>query len=248
VESRGLIWLVVLLVGCTPAPTPLPVQPIVSPTPVTTQVAPSATEMASLRYGVLPNAADYMPTDAIESTGATVIITNDPTDVDVLVGYGVYDDWETVDGPAIALLLDTTLPPLDDPAITAAVWDAIQPNTLLETLAIPGATPLYTPTTGNSRAQLANAGYPAGITLYGRAIAAPGVSLVLDQLASAGIEVQPVSEDTPRAHLTLGPQDTPDAQALYNLPLSYTTPADIPLTLTADGWPLPAHQTGGNAP
>lgn len=243
---RRLIWLVGLLAACTPAPTPLPVQPIRTPTPITAPRA--ATDLPPLRVGVLANAADFAPLDAMRATGASVAVTDDTAGYDVVVGYGTHDGWEPLPTVTVALLLDTTLPPLDDPTLAAAVWDAVQPGALLAALAIPGAAPRHTPSGNDSRTTLANAGYPAGVTLYGRALPAPGVTQTFEQLAGAGIEVVLVENAAARVHMTLGELDNPDARPLYGLPRGYRAPADLPLTFTADGWPLPTTTTGGNPP
>jgi hypothetical protein len=231
-----------MLVGCTPAPTPLPVQPIVTRTPITAPQATAATETTSFRYGILPNAADYAPTEAIVALGAVVETVETAANTDgynLLAGFGVYEGWETITQPPITLLIDTTRPPLDDPAVASVILRAVQPAAIVDQLGIPGVDVLYTSPTANNPSELANAGYPAGITLYGQLIDAPGIALVMDQLEAAGIQIIPVDAAGSPAHITLGQTDTPSSQALYSLPLSYTTATDIPLTFSDDGWPLP---------
>lgn len=103
----------------------------------------------------------------------------------------------------IALLLDTRLPPLDDPAILALVTESIDPAAFAQLLAQYAAQPLQrglaplNPLT--TRTELANLGYPDGLALE-MAGDVPGIDQFAALLRPYGLEIRLVESDT-GAHL-----------------------------------------------
>jgi hypothetical protein len=237
-----------LVAGCGPTPTPFPVQPIVTteaPEP-TQAVAAETSEPVRLRYGILPNAADYAPLNSLQTDSVDVSIVSageSQANYDALMGYGMYEDWQVVDDgkPPVSLLLDVTRPPLNNPAIREALESAIRVPDVVASLAIPGIEVLQEPPTDttSARTALANAGFPSGITLYGWTVDAPGVEMMLDQLEAANIRLTPLAPGTDNAHLIIGqvtPSDGQEAIPLYTLPLSYTVGDNVSTAITDDGW------------
>jgi len=249
---HSLTWGVLLgLVACAATPTPYAVVPMVSPTPQV-QPRPEATS-PPIRYGLLPNAADYAPLTALGSDGVTVSIVPDlaPTTLDAydaISGYGVYADWSLAPiTPLIQLWINPTLAPLDDPAMQALLTDAFDAMQMLNPLGIPGGQALHQPnrTADALKTALANVGYPDGITLYGARTAFPGAENADSLLKAAGIEIVWVTVDsTWQPHLRLV-QAIPNATTLpapyrpldlYTLPISYRVREGLQTAFTADGW------------
>ncbi len=262
--------LVGLLVGCGPPPTPFAVTPIATEPPTLPAISSGQSggvdvlpTRVPVRYGVLPNTADYIPAAALQAANAQVDVLHEQSELtqyDVLVGYGVYDGWtESPVRTTVALALNTALAPLDDADINVIVREAARPADAMPALEIPGATALYTPAEDarTLRERLANAGYPDGITIYASAAAVPGTAQTLASLATANVQVVPVQNAPAPPHLTLAVWHSDDERAalvdqfgagnvidLYALPISYSTNGDLLTTFTDDGWVIAARREG----
>ncbi len=244
-----------LLSACAPPPTPVPVTPVITQEATLTpsgESVPVAT-LAPIRYGILPNAADYAPVDQLQSNRvqvSTVTELGEATEYDVQVGFGTVDGWEavSVELSPVTLTLDTSRPPFNMPALADIVAQAVQADAIVTSANIPGMQSLTTTTdTSPTRQQtrLANAGYPDGISVYGRMDNLPGIASVLDQLRAANITVTPT--ETPNAHLHIGRQANAPASDvrvidLYTLPMSYTARDDVLITFLESGWVIAARE------
>lgn len=255
----GVAWAIglALLSGCAPAPTPFPVTPIVSPTPLTDGVAAPVAQPAQasqpLRYGVLPNAASSAPLGFLATDGTQVEVVQDIATLDtydIVIGYGRYDDWQPVP-VALAPVRAVMMPyaPLDNPRVMGVLAAALDVPLMLQTLNISGTEALYRPATPTDpaalRAELANAGYPEGIVLYANLAPLVGVDLLGEQLATANIHIRPTDAPPAQLHLSIG-QFAPlnDERIapldLYTLPISYRASEGVIVTFTADGWAIAA--------
>jgi hypothetical protein len=267
VAARRIAWalllaFVALAAGCAPPPTPFPVTPVVTrpPTaaPLTSGESPALATRAPVRYGVLPGTEDYLPA-TLRETANVEVLTNlsVASDYDVLVGFGVVDGWQT--SPTVmqlALIVNEALPPLDVPEIAAVVRAAAHPAPVVESLGFPGLNVLApTPDMNANREALANAGYPAGIVLHGRAVDLPGAADVLAGLRASNVEVRltPQSTTPPHVEVILWRHESERATLvethgaanvinLYTLPISYTLNDDLLTTFTDDGWIVAARK------
>lgn len=250
-----------LLAACAP-PTPFPVTPVatrITPEAATTQEGVAT--VAPIRYGVLPNAADYAPLADLGRYRTTLEVIDGETDTsqyDVLTGFGIYDGWTVA--PVrfnISLILNTQRPPLDVNAIADVVRHAVQPDAVIETIAIPGAEVLFTdPWDSNrSKAVLANVGYPNGFTIYATASALPGTDAIINAFAATNITVRTVQNFSASPHLQMVGWHSDEQRSaweaefgstnvidLYTLPISYTTNGDFVTTFTDDGWVIAARR------
>lgn len=208
----------------------------------------AATTPSPIRYGVLPNAANDIPLEDIAHSGVVAETVSDITtldDYDALVGYGAYDGWQTVPNThsTIALRINTSLAPLNSPAVADVARGAMNGITVTATLNINGVNPLHVPATSlTDPTQLANVGYPNGITLYAVWDNVAGVDIVRSQLASVGVRLLPLSGDDAeqRAHLFIGRGDetADNTIPLYTLPISYRVREGLTTSFTDDGWPI----------
>lgn len=202
--------------------------------------------MEPLRYGILPNAAEYAPIAQLERTGLSVEIVNDTSryeDYDALIGYGLYDGWEPVQAHTqpVVMALDVSLAPLNQPDIAQVVRNAVNGISVAGQLNISGVYPLHTPSTSLVDAsQLANIGYAEGVILYGVWDDLPGVAIVREQLARGGVTLVRLSGDNAaeRAHMRIerGDDTATDALPLYTLPLSYRARDNLAVSFTDTGW------------
>ncbi len=256
-----LTGVVFVLAACAP-PTPFPV------TPVATQVTPQAAvtqdvvaTIAPVRYGVLPNAADYAPLEELGRYRTELEVIDGETDVsqyDVLTGFGVYDGW--TEAPVrfnVSLIINTQRPPLDVSEIADVARHAVQIDPVLDVLTIPGTEALFTESWDSNRSKevLANIGYPDGFTIYASATSLPGTDAIMSGFAAANITVQTVQNLSTSPHLQVvgwhanaqrseweaefGRANVID---LYSLPISYNTNGDFVTTFTDDGWVIAARR------
>jgi hypothetical protein len=251
----ALALLLLILCACEQEPTPLPsVLPTnVPPTPTTDAEATPV----PLRYAIDPYLFTYL-TEADRSliTASAEILSPEqlPSQSDLGVNYDLIvvpgEPFAGLSAPTpmqISLLIDTTLSPLDDPALADIVRHAVYVP-LLEHFLIPTpfpGTPTPTPSIPTNepntlRADLANAGYPDGfdLTLSSPFATDPGIVLLLtNALARYGIDVRLVSSGEP-AHLTLTNLPTPNAIPLYTLPISYRAADGLTISFTPSGFPI----------
>jgi hypothetical protein len=264
-KRAALLLVILLLAACDPPPTPLPavLPPTATPIPVPTLPPP-------VRYAFTANTVGYVSSlDQIQKTGLIDRLGDNPTDKGVLAGYDIVVTLGRIDGwaqspvsPHVALILNTSVAPLDSPLAADAVRRSLDPQALASQFGIAGLEPAtLTPLDAITiRTQLANGGFPDGIDLLMRHQALPGVPQFIEQLASSGIRVQEIPAeqtdlislyDDQRAHLFLMAWYTPEEREiwrahvgdenlidLYTLPISYQAAGDLDITFTDDGFPL----------
>ncbi|MEO1442191.1 MAG: hypothetical protein AAFV33_17460 [Chloroflexota bacterium] len=251
--------LIGVVAACGPPPTPFAITPISSQEPTLAPDAATAAQPGGalptrepVRYGVLPNAENHAPLDALRQANMQITIldeTSDATQFDVMTGFGVYDGWERTDAaPTVSIVFNTALAPLNNTEILAAVRDAIQIPPVLAN--IPG-TELHDAPTGEAQAvktTLANLGYPTGITVYGKADSYPGARDVPGSMAAANITVLAAPRATAPHIQVIGWDAATQREALvsefgaenvvdlYTLPISYYLNGDFLTAFTDDGW------------
>ncbi len=264
---RRLCLLLLLVAGCEAPATPLP-----AVLPPTATAVPLPTLPPPIRYAFAANTAGYVEElDIIRQTGLVEQLTDNNLDDGIIAGYDVVVTYGTVElsgwarsavSPQLALLLNTALPPLDNPEVQNWVRRALNPQAIIDTLAIPGAAAAAADPAESLaiRNGLANAGYPDGIELVLAFRTFPGTGLLAEQWSAAGFQVTPLAItaenandifQTRRAHLLLVVWTTPADRAiweelaggdplidLYALPISYRALPDLTLTFTPSGFPL----------
>jgi hypothetical protein len=183
---------------------------------------------------------------------------------DLIAAYG---DWSgftlSSKTPHIALIINTRTPPLDDPLIAGIVRRSIDPQAVVDTLAIPGAAADAAEVSPPAllRTELANLGRPDGLEVGLAYAYTPGIGQIADQLQAAGIESRVFALtadetrrlfDANRLNLALVSWTTADERQtwvtrageinvidLYLLPISYRAVPDLTISISPGGWPLP---------
>ncbi|MEM6284947.1 MAG: hypothetical protein AAF787_22340 [Chloroflexota bacterium] len=249
----------VMLAACGPPPTPFAITPISSQEPTLAPEAATAAQLGGalptrepVRYGVLPNAENHAPLEALRSANMQITIldeTSDATQFDVMTGFGVYDGWQRTDAaPTVSLVFNTELAPLDNPDVLAVVRNAIQIPPILAD--IPGTEVRFAPSSDAQavKTALANLGYPTGITIYGKADSYPGAREVPGGMAAANITVLAAQRATAPHIQVIGWDDMAQRETLvsafgaenvidlYTLPISYYLNGDFLTAFTDNGW------------
>ncbi len=255
-----LVAILLLLSACEPTATPFPVD--IPPTPTTTPV-PGALP-TQIRYALAANTAGFVPDlDLIAASGSIEQLTEDPNPADIGERFDLiaaYGKWPgAAESPVlsrVALVINSTLPPFDDPAVINAVRRAVDPAGILATLEIPGAeaSPLDTAAAITLRTELANAGWPDGFDAILAYTPIPGIAEITSQLAAVGIIGQPTSLSNStweHTHIAIITWTSPEQRAewveragdenvidLFTLPISYWAAPDLSITFTSGGWPI----------
>jgi ABC-type transport system substrate-binding protein len=147
----GLLLAAAILAACTPTPTPLPVVAPPTHTPIGT-AAPQGIRYLfdPLTWGYfrdeLPPAAQVTLLESIPESQTAPLSEHDV----VLTVYELAGTQRTDYALSWALILNAALPPLDDPSVREIVRAALDPSRAADAL----------------RIELANAGYPDGVTLF----------------------------------------------------------------------------------
>jgi hypothetical protein len=265
IRAGLFIILIICLAGCEATATPLPavLPPTSTPVPIPTLPPP-------VRYAFTANTVGYVESlDVIEKTGLIDKLGDNTTDMGVLAGYDIVVTLGRIEGwaqspifPHVALVLNTSLAPLDSPLAADAVRRSIDPTAIASQFGIAGLEPApLTPLDPITiRTQLANGGFPDGIDLILRHQTFPGVPQFIDQWGASGVRVQEATATRAdmadlygqkRAHLFLIGWYTPEERQtwedrvgaenmidLYSLPISYQAASDLDVTFTDDGFPL----------
>lgn len=221
-----LAVVILLACACEPEATPLPVN---LPTREPPTLAP--TEPGLLRYALAPETLPYLSEQdrtAISADAEIVELDTAPnpddlgTRYDIVVTLGVLPDAETAPSPlTLSLIVNTTLPPLDNPSLTEIVRTVI--------LSAADQTEL--------RRDLANAGYPDGFDLTLAAFA-PGADSLAALLDSVNIQIRIINTANEPAHLTLTTQPTTDAITLQTIPIHYRAVDGLTITFAPSGFPI----------
>lgn len=267
--SRFIRILIILLAlaACEAEPTPFPVELPVTPT----EFIP-ATEIPPIRYALAPNTSGYIAESdynlvAVASTPEQLIepvnLGDLGTRYDIVMAFGDLAEWSrSAVTPQVMLIVD---PALDEivPDLTQIVRHAINPQTVLASLDVPGAVATGEPIAVASdilRTQLANLGRPDGVRLIMGHMPMPGIPVITRQLAAANIEAQSLALTTDQIHtafsegriqLALVTWTLPEQQQqwrdlfgaqytldLYDLPISYRALPELIISFTPGGWPL----------
>jgi hypothetical protein len=269
--SRLLI-LVIIAIGalsfaaCTPEATPFPVD---MPTPETaTMPAGSA---SNIRYALAANTEGYMSELSLIQAAAQVEQLTEPIDAgelgsryDMVVAYGdLPDGVRSPVTPHIALVVRPAIPPLDDPFLLTILYSSLNPQAIVDTLDIIGAVAdIRDPSLPAAlRTELANAGWPDGLSLSIAYADTPGAVEVANDLEAAGIQVRlwlmrqkemSGAFDEGLIQGALIAWKTPEERAewverfgeanvidFYSIPISYLAIPGMEVTFTPGGWPLP---------
>lgn len=251
-----------LLSACQPKPTPFPVD--IPPTPTLTPV-PGAPNL--IRYALAANTAGLVSDlDIISETSSIEQLTEDPNPADIGTRFDViaaYGKWagamESPVLPRVALVINPTLPPFDNPAIIDVVRRALNPTEIVAAVEIPGveANSIATAAAIDLRTALANAGWPDGFDVVVAYSPIPGLTQITEQFAAIGINGQfvPLADSNwERTHLAIITWTTQEEHAewvehagnesnvvdLFSLPISYWAAPEFSITFTSGGWPLAA--------
>jgi hypothetical protein len=251
-------FLIFLLSACEPEPTPFPVD--IPPTP-----SPTPDVQMPIRYAFAPNTSEAVSDlDLIAASGSVehLIEAPNPADIgtrfDVIAAYGKWPD--TTESPIltrVALVINSSIVPLDAPAIANVLRRALDPTAILADLDIPGGeiASIETASPITLRTELANAGWPDGFDVIMASESLPGITEITGQLAAISVAAQPVPLSNSvweRTHLAIIAWTTPEERAawieraggesnvidLFTLPISYWAAPDLSITFTPGGWPL----------
>lgn len=248
-----------LLSACEPKATPFPVD--IPPTPTLTPIpgVPSP-----IRYALAANTAGYVPDlDLIAASGSVDQLTEAPSSADIGERFDLiaaYGKWtgaaESPIVPRVALVVNPSLPPFDNPAVAAIMQRAINPMAILAAIEIRGAeaAPIETSSPIDLRTELANAGWPDGFDVALAYSPTPGIGAINSQLAAIGVIGQPIpltNSSWERTHIAMITWTSPEERAawveragesnvidLFTLPISYWAAPDLLITFTPGGWPL----------
>jgi hypothetical protein len=255
-------WLVgigLVLVACQPTATPFPVD---IPTPAT--ATPTPGPPVPLRYGLSADAAGALHDPALLESGAQMIqieeaplLSDLGTRFDVIAAYGLYPDFTPSPVQAhLALVINTELPPLDNPALADVLLRSLDPAALASAMTIPGIQPEPRESLPLSilRAELANAGWPDGFDLWLAHQEVVGVIELQAHLRQLNIHTNPVplQDREINAHLTLIIWTIPEQRDelvlrvgdnghivdLLTLPISYLAVPGLDITFSPQGWPI----------
>ncbi len=245
-SRQALGWAVGLLLlacACAPDATPLPPNLPTQPPPTPTQGTPPP-----LRYAVAPDLQPYLSAadaDLIGASAEIVRLDAPPSDLDgsdIVISLADLPGRATAPSPLeISLILDPTLPPLDDPALLDIVRHAIDPLQIAAALNLPGAATPADPVAAAAalRNQLANAGYPDGFDLTLASGGLPGAEALAQQFEAIGIQIRATARADQPAHLTLATDsNNPDALSLYAVTIHYRAAEGLDIIFTPDGFPI----------
>lgn len=262
---------VTLLAACEAAPTPFPVD--VPPTPTPTALPG---DLPPLRYALAPPFTERGFSDLaqLREAGVDVYALVDPpaasdlgSAYDVVAAYGAADGEWTASAllSHIALVVDSTRTPFDDPTLRALLLQSVDSAPLRDRLNLTGVETLPNPENAPSpnaiRTQMANDGLPDGVALVLAEAFVPGADTLSAQMYAAGFDA---------ALITLSVSDirsafddgriqaalvvwTLDAEReawiaqfgadsfrdLFTIPIRYRALPDLKIAFTPGGWPLP---------
>ena len=123
-------------------------------------------------------------------------------------------------------MINSALPPLDDPALVEIVGHAANASADAPTL----------------RRDLANAGYPDGFDLTLASRYAPGADALEQQLNALNLQTRITTNPDEAAHLILTTAPTEseaqNAISLLTIPIHYRTIEGLSITFTPSGYPI----------
>jgi hypothetical protein len=263
-RTLAVLSFVICMAACEPQPTPFPID--IPPTPT---VQPPEATPQPIRYALAPNTAGFVPdldqlarVAQVQQLSGDVALDSLPPDTDLIVAYGQITGWNRVEPvPRVSLVIGL---PDDDLSFAELISRAIDPAQMVPLLAIEGATaePRSAAPGLALREELANLGFPDGLSLGLGHTFVPGVNLIAVQLAEVNIEVRlrALTDDQLADAFADGSVDlalirwtTPENRQrwadlfgsarvidLYTLPVSYLAAPEIDVQFSASGWPIPA--------
>jgi hypothetical protein len=204
----------------------MPVMPLTQ-TPVATETAVPGT----VRYALTDMAATILSRQDIESllvTGTVTIVgtLEETLGYDLGIATQPYADGEMLPRTAeLAVEVNAAESPLDDPVIRSAIEAVLSTD--------------GDPTT--IREDLANAGYPDGITLY--VTAQPPelmafMTALVNRTAAYSILIQPAPSDEHHLLLRLNPEAVDVLIPLETISLYYRASPDLSVTISPNGLPV----------
>jgi hypothetical protein len=257
------------LISCQPTPTPLPVD---IPPQDTETLAPDAATAQPLRYALDMNTAGLITEGELAQIRASAqvdVLTTPINAADLGVRYDLMAGYGDLPGGTrspviihVALIVQPTRPPLDNPAIASVLRHSINPQSLVADLQIPGveASPDESAPASQIRLELANAGWPDGFNLALAQVALPGAKAIIDQLATAGMtggaplmaetDIQTAFTSAKLDAAVIGWRTPEERQSwaalvgennvidLYSIPISYLAVDGLNITFSEEGWPL----------
>jgi hypothetical protein len=266
VSAVSAVVFCLCIVGCTPDATPFPVDiPTISSTPL-----PGS--QSTLRYALAANTENLVSDLAVMQAAAQVEQLTEPINTDdlgsrydLVVAYG--DLAEGIHSPIvhhIALILNPSIAPLDNAILINILRRSLNPQNIVTALEMAGAEAnvFESASPMTLRTELANAGWPDGLSLILAYAYTPGIANVSEQLQQVGIKAQllalteneiGVAFEEGRIQAALMVWKTPEERQdwvsrfgsdnvidLYSVPISYLAISGLKVEFTASGWPIPA--------
>lgn len=268
-----VLLLCLWLAGCgadpTPFPADVPAAATRTPAAQTAGISDQSTA-AVIRYALAANTRDTVADlDLLRAAAQVETLTQEVNPADLGTRYDIIAAYGDLPGgvrspvvPQVALLLNTTFPPLSDNVLLDILRGALDKPALVDRLAIPGAVPASTQPADTRilRQALANAGWPDGLALQGAVLGAPGWLGLQNTLQRVSIDSQwgtltvealEAALRAARLHLALVLWTTAEERAawatlvdeaqiidLYSLPISYLAIDGLSISFTPGGWPL----------
>jgi hypothetical protein len=253
------------IVGCTPDATPFPVD-----IPTITSTPPLSSQ-STLRYALSANTENLVSDLAAIQAAAQVEQLTEPINgddlgsrYDLVVAYG--DLAGGIRSPIvhhIALILNSSIAPLDNAILINILRRSLNPQEIVTALEMSGAeaNAFESASPMILRTELANAGWPDGLSLILAYAYTPGITNVSEQLQVAGIRAQllalpdneiSIAFEEGRIQAALIAWKTPEEREdwvsrfgsdnvidLYSVPISYLAISGLEVEFTTSGWPLP---------
>ena len=240
--------------------------------PTIDNATPLPGDAPTIRYALAANTVGFVSDLSLIQASAQVEQLTEPIDAndlgnryDLLAAYGdLPAGIRSPVTPHVALVVNPATHPLDDPFLMNIFYRSLNPQAIIDTLAIPGTVAdtreASTPTT--LRTELANAGWPDGLSLSMAFADTPGAPQIITQLQAAGIQARlsPMGESEIRKAFDEGyiqaaliAWKSPEERTewvdrfgdvnvidLYSIPISYIAVPELRITFTPGGWPLPS--------
>ena len=260
---RILILFGCLLAACQPTPTPFPVD---IPTPATATPENSAPQPIHYAFtantaGALANSEAYYPQAEITQLTEPVDLADLGSKYDIIITLGAYPD--AVPSPTLLnylLLINPALPPLNDTGLISIVTRSLNPEAMIQPLAIPDirVTPRAAENVPVLLTEMANAGWPDGFELRLAHENALGFDALYNHFATLNISLisVPFNTDLSQTNLLLVTwsslhernqwaelvDDSQFAIELFGIPISYWAVPELNVTFSSQGWPVASRQ------
>jgi uncharacterized protein YeaC (DUF1315 family) len=264
------VILVLCLAACEPEATPFPVDIPATIALTSPAQGNASTDARIVRYALSTDLLNLVPDLDVIEQSARIEQLNEPVQpqelgqrYDIAVTLGEWSDAVRLDNPLhVSLVVNNRVEPLTNPTLADAVRKAINSQSVISALNIPGAIAEVTNPVASQtlRTELANAGWPDGFELSAVSIYTLGAVEAAEQLTALGIttRVVPLEQDEAQSsfqqnqfHLAFiswtsleqrgewaGLNGEENVIDMYTLPISYWAVPELKITLTENGWPL----------